>query len=51
MEKYECLVCGYIYDPKIGDKKGKIPSNTSFKNLPETWTCPDCGAEKRCLKN
>jgi rubredoxin len=46
MEKYECLVCGYIYDPRNGDKKGDIPANTSFTNLPETWTCPECGAEK-----
>jgi len=46
MEKYECLVCGYIYDPVIGDEKGGVPANTTFNRLPETWVCPECGAEK-----
>ena len=46
MEKYECEICGYIYDPTIGDEKGGVSANTSFNNLPETWVCPECGAEK-----
>ncbi len=44
MEKYECNVCGYIYDPQKGDDMGEIPPGTSFKDLPDDWVCPACGA-------
>ncbi|HAL60890.1 MAG TPA: rubredoxin, partial [Chloroflexi bacterium] len=30
MEKWECLVCGYIYDPAEGDLEGGIPPGTPF---------------------
>ncbi len=46
MEKYECLVCGYIYDPEIGDPEGGIAPGTPFEKLPEDWACPVCGASK-----
>lgn len=46
MQKYECSVCGYIYDPAIGDPDSDIPPGTAFKDLPDDWYCPDCGAEK-----
>lgn len=36
--KYECAACGYIFDEAQEDKK--------FEELPETWVCPVCGAEK-----
>jgi rubredoxin len=46
MQKYECSVCGYIYDPAKGDPEADIPPGTAFEDLPDDWTCPDCGAEK-----
>lgn len=46
MEKYRCIVCGYIYDPKIGDTDHGISPGTSFVNLPDDWVCPECGAPK-----
>ncbi len=46
MQKYECTVCGYIYDPALGDPDSDIPPGTSFKDLPDDWYCPDCGAGK-----
>jgi rubredoxin len=46
MEKWECMVCGYIYDPAKGDPSRGIPPGTPFEALPEDWTCPDCGATK-----
>jgi len=46
MQKYECGVCGYIYDPEAGDPDNGIPPNTSFDDLPDDWTCPVCGADK-----
>jgi rubredoxin len=46
MDKYECTVCGYIYDPSSGDPDNGIKPGTSFEDLPDDWTCPDCGASK-----
>ena len=46
MDKYRCTVCGYIYDPKVGDPDGDIPPGTAFKDLPDDWYCPVCGAAK-----
>ncbi len=46
MDKYKCLVCGYIYDPQKGDPDNGYPPGTQFKDLPETWVCPECGVGK-----
>jgi len=50
MEKWECLVCGYIYDPAEGDPAGGIPPGTPFEKLPDDWVCPECGAEKEMFE-
>ena len=42
MKKYVCVVCGYIYDPEIGDDEAGIGAGTSFDDLPEDWLCPLC---------
>ncbi len=44
--KYRCLVCGYIYDPAVGDPDGDIPAGTAWEDLPDDWMCPDCGVGK-----
>jgi rubredoxin len=46
MKKYVCLVCGYVYDPKIGDPDGDIEPGTAFEDIPEDWVCPLCGVSK-----
>ncbi|MFH1076220.1 MAG: rubredoxin [Pseudomonadota bacterium] len=46
MSKWECSVCGYIYDPEEGDEQGGIASGTPFESLPDDWVCPICGATK-----
>ena len=46
MEKYKCLVCGYIYNPEVGDPSNGVEAGTSFEALPDDWVCPDCGAGK-----
>jgi rubredoxin len=45
MQKWEC-VCGYIYDPVLGDPDTGIAPGTSFDDIPEDWVCPDCGLGK-----
>jgi rubredoxin len=46
MQKYECTVCGYVYDPAQGDATSGIDPNTPFESLPADWVCPVCGADK-----
>jgi rubredoxin len=46
MEKWKCAVCGYVYDPEVGDPDNGIPAGTSFESLPDDWVCPICGATK-----
>jgi len=51
-EMYQCQTanCGYIYDPDRGDRRGKIPQRTRFKDLAADWKCPVCGAGKKMFK-
>ena len=42
MKKYKCEVCGYIYDPQLGDPDNGIEPGTAFEDLPEDWVCPLC---------
>ncbi|SHI67793.1 rubredoxin [Parasporobacterium paucivorans] len=46
MDKYVCGVCGYEYDPAVGDPDNGVPAGTSFENVPVDWVCPTCGAAK-----
>ncbi|MBO5123679.1 MAG: rubredoxin [Spirochaetaceae bacterium] len=46
MEKYVCKICGYVYDPAVGDPDGGIAPGTPFKDIPDDWVCPLCGAKK-----
>ncbi len=46
MDKYKCKVCGYTYNPEIGEKKSNTEPDTSFDDLPALWRCPKCGAGK-----
>lgn len=44
--KYECDVCGYVYDPALGDPDNGVEPGTAFADLPAEWVCPICGADK-----
>ena len=46
MEKYICDVCGWEYDPAVGDPENGIEPGTAFEDLPEDWVCPLCGVGK-----
>jgi rubredoxin len=43
-KKYRCLTCTHIYDPAEGDPDAGIPPGTAFEDLPDSWSCPECGA-------
>ncbi len=46
MESYMCQLCDYTYAPEKGDPERDINPGTAFKDLPDDWVCPVCGAEK-----
>lgn len=46
MKNYECVLCGWVYDPEVGDPDGGIEPGTAFEDIPEDWVCPLCGATK-----
>jgi len=46
MSKYECTLCGYVYDPKKGDPDNDVDPGTDFNDIPDDWVCPECGTSK-----
>ena len=46
MQKYQCIICGYVYDPEEGDPDSGIAPGTAFEDIPEDWYCPVCGVTK-----
>ena len=50
MDKWECTVCGYVYDPAEGDPDGGVDAGTAFEDIPDSWFCPNCGVGKEFFK-
>jgi rubredoxin len=46
VQKWECEVCGYIYDPALGDPDNGVAPGTTFEHVPDDWVCPECGVGK-----
>lgn len=46
MQKYQCTICGYVYDPEEGDPDGGISPGTPFDEIQDDWSCPVCGVTK-----
>ena len=44
--RLECKVCWYVYDPAAGDPGNGVAPGTAFEDLPDSWVCPLCGADK-----
>ena len=44
--KYVCSVCGFVYDPEVGDETQGIAPGTPFEELPADWHCPRCKQPK-----
>jgi len=43
---FMCVVCGFIYNEAEGWPDDGIAPGTRWEDVPETWTCPDCGVTK-----
>lgn len=46
MSKWECIVCGLVYDEAEGWPDDGIPAGTRWEDVPDDWLCPDCGVGK-----
>ena len=46
MAKWECLICGHIYDEEEGDPENGVAPGTLWADVPDDWLCPECGAVK-----
>ncbi len=46
MKKWQCMVCGFIYDEEQGWPDDGIEPGTRWEDVPEDWLCPDCGVSK-----
>lgn len=46
MKRYQCDICGLIYDEAKGLPDEGIPAGTRLEDIPDDWICPDCGAGK-----
>lgn len=46
MDKWLCIICGYVYDPEEGDPDNGVAAGTAWEDVPDDWLCPICGASK-----
>ena len=46
MRVWECIVCDYVYNEAEGDPEHGIKAGTRWQDIPEDWTCPECGIAK-----
>ncbi len=46
VKKWQCMVCGFIYDEEQGLPEEGIPPGTPWNDIPDDWMCPDCGVGK-----
>ncbi len=40
---FRCLVCGFEYDEAAGWPDEGIEPGTRWEDIPDDWSCPDCG--------
>ena len=45
-KKWQCIVCGWIYDEAEGCADEGLAAGTRWSDVPEDWLCPDCGVGK-----
>lgn len=44
--KWTCAVCDYVYDEATGDPDHGLAPGTRYADIPDDWSCPDCGVTK-----
>jgi rubredoxin len=46
MRKWQCQVCGFVYDEAAGLPDEGIAPGTRWADVPEDWVCPECATPK-----
>lgn len=46
LKRWQCELCAFTYDEAKGISEEGIPAGTRWKDVPDTWSCPDCAAGK-----
>jgi len=46
LQRWQCFFCGYVYDEADGCPEDGIAAGTRWRDVPDTWVCPNCGAAK-----
>ena len=47
MSAYRCPVCDYVYAEERGEPREGFPVGTAWSDVPDDWTCPDCGVRDK----
>ena len=47
MTRHACPVCQYVYDSSLGDSHEGFAAGTAWTDIPDDWTCPDCGVRDK----
>jgi rubredoxin len=43
---WKCALCEFVYDEAAGLPQEGLAAGTRWQDVPDTWSCPDCGAYK-----
>jgi rubredoxin len=46
VRKWQCIVCGWIYDEAVGYADEGIAPGTAWEDVPADFVCPECGVSK-----
>jgi len=47
MKRWRCIICDFVYDEREGIPDQGIAAGTRWQDVPDSWICPDCGAQKK----
>lgn len=47
MATFACPECGFTYDEASGNPREGFPPGTPFADVPDDWSCPDCGVRDK----
>lgn len=47
MSVYHCPECAFVFDEDAGVPREGFPPGTPFSDVPDDWTCPDCGVRDK----
>ena len=50
MKRWECQICGFVYDEAEGLPDEGFAPGTRWEDIPADWVCPDCGTSKSEFK-